>query len=93
MSSVRQNNTTFLTKISEVNQFYIVTIKKYMLKAHCYRVHPSTVQQRILRMQFGAVRFVYNYFLAEQQDRYEKKEPYLSFLDLCLKLVALKDRA
>ena len=67
-----------------------------MLKAYCYRIYPTNVQQQILRRQFGAVRFVYNYFLAEQQDRYEKKEPHLSFFDLCHKLVELKqsdDRA
>ena len=67
-----------------------------MLKAYCYRIYPTNVQQQILRMQFGAVRFVYNYFLAERQDQYEKKEPHLSFFDLCHKLVELKqsdDRA
>ena len=61
-----------------------------MLKAYCYRIYPTNVQQRILRMQLGAVRFVYNYFLAEQQDRYEKKKPHLSFFDLCRELVELK---
>ena len=41
-------------------------------------------------MQFGAVRFVYNYFLAEQQDWYEKKQLHLSFFDLCRELVELQ---
>ena len=73
-----------------VYQFEIITIIKYMLKAFCYRIYPTNVQQQILRMQLGAVRFVYNYFLAEQQDRYEKKESHLSFFDLCRELVKLK---
>ena len=61
-----------------------------MLKAYCYRIYPINGQQQTLRMQLGAVRFVYNYFLAEQQDRYEKKKSHLSFFDLCRELVELK---
>lgn len=61
-----------------------------MLKAHRYRINPTNVPQRILRRQFGTVWFVYNHFLPEQQDRYEKQKPHLSFFDLCRELVVLK---
>ena len=92
---ILQKNEIFLknTERTVVYQFEMITIIKYMLKAYCYRIYPTNVQQRILRMQLGAVRFVYNYFLAEQQDRYQKKESHLSFFDLCGELVKLKQSA
>ena len=61
-----------------------------MLKAHRYSIYPANVQQWMLQRQFGAVRFVFNYFLAEQQDRYAQNKPHLSFFDLGRKLLALK---
>ena len=61
-----------------------------MLTSYCYRVYPTNVQQRTLRRQFGSVRFVYNYFLALQQQRYEDKKKHLSFFDMCRELVELK---
>ena len=61
-----------------------------MLIAYCYRVYPTNVQQETLRRQFGSVRFVYNYFLALQQQRYEDKKKHLSFFDMCRELVELK---
>ena len=63
-----------------------------MLKAYSYRIYPTNVQQQILRTQLGAVQFVYNQFLAEQQDRYEKNQLHLSFFDLCRELRLLKPR-
>ncbi|MXZ55243.1 MAG: helix-turn-helix domain-containing protein, partial [Gammaproteobacteria bacterium] len=61
-----------------------------MLTAYCYRVYPTNVQQQTLRRQFGAVRFVYNYFLALQTRRFEDKKKHLSFFDMCRELVELK---
>ena len=61
-----------------------------MIKAYRFRIYPTDVQQQTLRMQLGSVRFVYNYFLALQQERYENKKKHLSFFDLCRELVELK---
>ena len=61
-----------------------------MLKACHFRVYPTDVQQRTLRMQLGSVRWVYNHFLALQQERYEIKKKHLSFFDMGRKLVELK---
>ncbi|MXZ55714.1 MAG: helix-turn-helix domain-containing protein, partial [Gammaproteobacteria bacterium] len=61
-----------------------------MLTSYCYRVYPTNVQQQTLRRQFGSVRFVYNYFLALQQQRCEDKKKHLSFFDMCRELVELK---
>ena len=61
-----------------------------MIKAYRFRIYPTDVQQQTLRMQLGSVHFVYNYFLALQQERYENKKKHLSFFDLCRELVELK---
>lgn len=45
---------------------------KVILKAYKYRMHPNKEQQQMLAKYFGSVRFVYNHFLAERKQQYEK---------------------
>ena len=46
---------------------------KVILKTYKYRMYPNKEQQQMLAKYFGSVRFVYNHFLAERKQQYEKK--------------------
>ena len=48
-----------------------------MQKAFKFRLYPTDAQKEFLSKQFGAVRFVYNRFLANRKDKY------LNNLNLC----------
>ena len=39
-------------------------------KAFKYRLYPTKEQEIFLSQQFGATRFIYNYFLANRKDEY-----------------------
>lgn len=45
---------------------------KVILKIYKYRLLPNKKQEEILARYFGAVRFVYNHFLAERKKQYDK---------------------
>ena len=45
---------------------------KVILKTYKYRMYPNKEQQQMLAKYFGSVRFVYNHFLAEIKQQYEK---------------------
>ena len=45
---------------------------KVILKTYKYRLLPNKEQEEILARYFGTVRFVYNHFLAERKDQYDK---------------------
>ena len=45
---------------------------KVILKAYKYRLLPNKEQEEILARYFGTVRFVYNHFLAERKNQYDK---------------------
>ena len=45
---------------------------KVILKTYKYRLLPNKEQEEILARYFGAVRFVYNHFLAERKKQYDK---------------------
>ena len=45
---------------------------KVILKTYKYRLLPNKKQEEILARYFGAVRFVYNHFLAERKKQYDK---------------------
>lgn len=45
---------------------------KVILKTYKYRMYPNKKQQQMLAKYFGSVRFVYNHFLAERKQQYEK---------------------
>ena len=45
---------------------------KVILKTYKYRMYPNKEQQQMLAKYFGSVRFVYNHFLAERKQQYEK---------------------
>ena len=45
---------------------------KVILKTYKYRLLPNKKQEEILARYFGAVRFVYNHFLAEKKNSMTK---------------------
>ena len=55
-------------------------------RSYKYRLYPGAAQKAALAQFFGAKRWVYNHFLAEQQRRFENKEKHLSGFD-CNKLI------
>lgn len=59
-------------------------------KAFKYRIYPTKEQQDFLARQFGAVRFVYNRFLANRKDEYLNNKKSLSYYDDARILTELK---
>lgn len=55
-----------------------------------FRIYPDTEQQAQLCKQFGAVRFVYNYFLRKRIDCYTETGKGLSYYDTQKMLTSLK---
>ena len=48
-----------------------------MEKAYKFRIYPNKTQEEFIQKTFGCVRYVYNYYLAMRQEKYEKsKEPF-----------------
>ena len=43
-----------------------------MLKAYKYRIYPTKDQKELIKVHFGACRFVYNRFLSIRQTMYSK---------------------
>lgn len=63
-----------------------------MQKAFKYRIYPTEEQQEFLTQQFGAVRFVYNRFLANRKDEYLNNKKSLNYYDDSKTLTALKQQ-
>lgn len=45
---------------------------KKINKSYKFRIYPSEFQKNIMEKNFGCVRFVYNYFLNERKNQYQK---------------------
>src|ERR1035437_7091152 len=61
-------------------------------KSFQYRIYPTGEQQNFLAQQFGAVRFVYNHFLANRKDEYLNNKKSLNYYDDAGLLTALKNQ-
>jgi len=59
-------------------------------KAYKFRLYPTALQVELLTKTFGCVRFVYNHYLAQKKDLYEKEQKRLSYTQCAADLVALK---
>ena len=46
--------------------------------AYKFRLYPNKIQENLIQRTFGCVRYVYNYFLAERKEIYEKTGKYVS---------------
>jgi putative transposase len=63
-----------------------------MHKAFKFRLYPTQTQQEFLAKQFGAVRFVYNRFLANRKDEYLNNKKSLNYYDDAKLLTGLKSQ-
>ena len=61
-----------------------------MQKSFKYRIYPTVEQKKFLSQQFGAVRFVYNFFLANRKDEYLNNKKSLNYYDDAKSLTTLK---
>lgn len=55
-----------------------------------YRIYPNLEQQKILGRNFGAKRWIFNHFLAENQRRYREGEPHLNAYGCNYEITKLK---
>ena len=53
-----------------------------MLKAYKYRIYPNKDQTEIIKVHFGACRFVYNWALEQKIKSYEQTKKAISRFDL-----------
>lgn len=63
-----------------------------MQKSFKYRIYPTKGQQFFLAQQFGAVRFVYNFFLNNRKSEYLNNKKSLNYYDDAKSLTALKQQ-
>ena len=63
-----------------------------MQKAFKYRIYPTDEQKQFLSRQFGAVRFVYNRFLASRKNEYLNNKKSLNYYDDAKTLTELKQQ-
>lgn len=61
-------------------------------KSFHYRIYPSEEQKKFLSSQFGASRFVYNYFLSQRKDEYLNNKKSLNYFDNARSLTELKNQ-
>lgn len=61
-----------------------------MEKTYKFRIYPNKEQEEIIQKTFGAVRFVYNYFLVLKKERYNENKKFLGAYDCCKILTELK---
>lgn len=59
-------------------------------KAYKFRLYPNAQQTELLAKTFGCVRFVYNHYLAQKKELYEKERKSLSYTQCASDLVAFK---
>ena len=61
-----------------------------MEKAYKYRIYPNKRQKELLAKTFGCCRFVYNHFLNERIETYQKEQKTLSYNQCSTELTKLK---
>ena len=55
-----------------------------------FRIYPNQAQQDLIARTFGCTRLVYNHYLAEKKQRYEKSKTTMSYADCAKDLTRLK---
>lgn len=62
-----------------------------MLRAYKYRIYPTAEQKVLIEKHFGCCRLVFNLALEIKQYAYKTQQKYLSAIDLCYQIPALKN--
>lgn len=57
-----------------------------MNKAYKFRLYPNAAQQKLLEQHFGAVRFIYNYFLEKKIKIYKETKKTIAWNQLANEL-------
>jgi putative transposase len=78
----RQNSTIF----TNLSQFVEV-----MKKSYKYRLYPNKQQREVIDKILETCRWLYNYFLAERRDKYEKEKKRVSYTQQQNSLPSLKE--
>jgi putative transposase len=63
-----------------------------VLKGFKFRIYPNKEQKEFLSKQFGASRYVYNFFLARRKNEYLNNQKSLNYYDDCKLLTELKTK-
>ena len=61
-----------------------------MIKSLKYRLFPTKKQKRLLQEQLNECRWLYNYFLEERKNSWEKDKKSIGYFQQCKSIVALK---
>jgi len=61
-----------------------------MLKTYKYKIIPNEDQKVLLNKHFGAIRFIYNYFLNERKQEYETNKQTINYYNNAKSLTELK---
>lgn len=62
-------------KFHEITKLFVaIFVNNYMKmnKAYKFRLYPNAAQQKLLEQHFGAVRFIYNFFLEQKIKAYKE---------------------
>lgn len=62
--------------------YFFKTYYYRMLKAYKYRIYPNKYQKKLIKVHFGACRFVYNWALEQKIKTYEQDKKSISRFDL-----------
>ena len=65
-------------------------MEKIVNRAFKFRIYPNSEQQTKIKQFAGASRFIYNHFLSQKIENYQKNKKSSSFFDDCLSLTQLK---
>ena len=65
-------------------------MQKEIIKTYKYRLYPTKIQEELLSKHFGCVRFVYNRFLFERKEQYQKTGKSKSYYEQSKALTILK---
>ena len=71
-------------------KFVSLYIMNMIQKTYKFRLYPNKEQERMLANYFGSVRFVYNHFLAERKEQYEKTKKSSNYYEQAKELTAMK---
>lgn len=61
-----------------------------MIRGYRIRLYPTKFQKEIIIQHIGAARFIWNYMIASQQQRYKNQETHMSGYDMCKYLTIIK---